>query len=64
MKNEYKTNEEIKEQYFDGKNLFIVTRSKDLKWHLYNHTKNKEILTTDDWHKIRDKMKSGEHIGD
>ena len=43
------------EQYFDGKNLFIITKS-DGKWTLYNHTENKKICTSKNYINVREKM--------
>jgi hypothetical protein len=45
----------IMEQYFDGKNLHIITKS-DGKWTLYNHTENKKICTSKNYINVREKM--------
>jgi len=48
-------NEVIMEQYFDTKELFIMTKA-DGKWNLYNHSKNKKIGSSKDWEVLHDKM--------
>jgi hypothetical protein len=47
--------EVIMEQYFDDKNLYIITKS-DGKWTLYNHTENKKICTSKNYINVREKM--------
>lgn len=47
--------EVIMEQFFDGKNLYIITKS-DGKWTLYNHTENKKICTSKNYINVREKM--------
>ena len=48
-------NEIIMEQYWDTKELFIMTKS-DNKWNLYNYTQNKKIGSSKDREVIHDKM--------
>ena len=47
--------EVIMEQYFDDKNLYIITKS-DGKWALYNHTENKKICTSKNYISVHEKM--------
>ena len=47
--------EVIMEQYIDGKNLYIITKS-DSKWTLYNHTASKKICTSKNYINVREKM--------
>ena len=46
--------EAIMEQYIDGKNLYIITKS-DGRWTLYNHTQNKKLGTSKDWMVLNEK---------
>jgi hypothetical protein len=48
-------NEQILEQYYDGKILYIITKS-DGKWGLYNHTEGKKLGTSKDYSVIREKI--------
>lgn len=50
----YKGKEEIKEQYWNGKELFIITKLEG-KWILYNHTQNKKLGTSKDWMVLNEK---------
>ena len=53
-KKSYK-NEPIYEQFWDTKELFILTKT-DSKWNLYNYTQNKKITSSKDWEVVHDKM--------